>query len=151
MIVIAVHQHFGFDHRHDTRFLAQRRVTRQRMAVRFDARAARHVFADGDHRAPLRELRAEARVFVEAFAQAIQTFRDDFARKSRQRLRAFVHFYTRKDAGIEHHFRERHAGLGRLTNGFVVEDRAGNVLAERRRGQQHFAIRAAMFFAVRRY
>ena len=85
MIVVAVHEHFGFDHRHDAGFLAQRGIARQRVAVGLDAGAARRVFADRDHRAPLGELRTEARVFVEALAQAVEAFGDHFARKAGQR------------------------------------------------------------------
>ena len=56
--VVAVHQHFRLDHRHETRLPGKRGVARQRMGVGLDAGAAREAVADRDHRAPLGEPRA---------------------------------------------------------------------------------------------
>ena len=147
-IVIAVHQDFGLDHRHDARFLAQRRIACERMAIGFDTGAARHVLADRDDRAPLGELGAEPGVFGEAVAQAVEALGDQFAGKSGQCLRTLVHLDARQDAVVEHDLGEGYAGLGRLTDGFVIEDRTGDVFAELGRRQQHFAIGASVFLSV---
>ena len=75
----AVHQHLGLDDRHDVGFLAQRRVTRERVGVDVDAVRARDVVADRDDRAPLREPGAESAVLVEPLAQTVETFGDELA------------------------------------------------------------------------
>jgi hypothetical protein len=43
---------------------------------------------------------------------------------------------------------ERHLGLRRLADRFVVQDRARDVIGQPRCCQQYFAIGAPMFFAV---
>ena len=84
MRVIAVHQHFGLDDRHDVRFLAQRGVARERMRVGVDRELRRNARADVDDRAPLGEARAELVVLGEALAQPVETFGDRLVRESRR-------------------------------------------------------------------
>ena len=75
-VVIAVHQHFGLDDRHDAFVLAQRGIAGERMRIGADAGIARHgAGPDIDHRAPLGELGAERAIFGEPFAQAVEALR----------------------------------------------------------------------------
>src|SRR5690606_9787938 len=117
---------------------------RQRMAVGFDAGAGRDVVADVDHRAPLGEARAQLVVLLQPRAQAVQALGDQFARATRQRLGALVDLDAGNDAGIDHEARERQAVAVGLADGFGVEDRAADVMAEVRRGQQQLAVGAAV-------
>ena len=144
--MLAIHQHFRLNHRHDAYFLAECGVTGECVAVGFNAGAGRNIVADADHRAPFGKTGAELRVFLQAITQAIKTFRADFTRKTSQRLRPFVDLDPGNDAVLAHHFRERHAIAGFLAQGFVVQDCAGNVVAQLRRGQQQLAIAATIFF-----
>jgi hypothetical protein len=64
-------------------------------------------------------------------------------------MRALVDLDPGDDPVLDHDLGERHAGLGRLADGLVVQDRAGNVVAELRRGQQQLAVGAAVFLVVR--
>ena len=61
--VVAVHEHFRFDDRHQITFLTKCRVTRQRLRVGVDAGARGNPIADGNHGAPLRKARSELPVF----------------------------------------------------------------------------------------
>ena len=70
--MVAVHQDFGLDDRDDVFLLAQRGVTRESVRVHVDAVLRRDVGADVDHRAPLREARAELAVLDESLAQAVE-------------------------------------------------------------------------------
>ncbi len=146
--MVAVHDHFRLDHRHQPGFLAQRGITGQRVAVGFDGGGAGVFFADVDHRAPLGELGTQLGVFLQTLTQAIKAFGDDVAREAGQRHRTLVHLDARNDAGLLHHLGERHAVLGRLTNGFVVQDGAGDMFAEARSGEQQLTVGAAVLFGV---
>ena len=95
-VVAAVHQHLGLHDRHDAFLLAERCITREHVGVRHDAGVARDVGADVDHRAPLGELGAEAAIFGEPFAQAIEPLGDDLVRAERQRLCALVDLDARQ-------------------------------------------------------
>ena len=86
--MIAVHEHFGFDNRHDLLFLAQGRIAGQRLGIGLDGIGAGNVLADIDHRAPLGEARAELVVLLQALAQAIKALGDGLAGKSGQGLGA---------------------------------------------------------------
>ena len=90
--MLAVHQHFGLDDRHDLRFLAERRIAGERMRVGLDAVPRRTAIGDGDDGAPLREARAELIVFGEALAQSVEPFGDrlDLRRRPGERLGAEV-------------------------------------------------------------
>src|SRR5690606_17865769 len=52
------------------------------------------------------------------------------------------------DAVLGHVLRERHAVGSGLADGLVVQDRAGDVLGQPRRGQQQLAVGAAVFLGV---
>ena len=67
--VVGVHQHFRLDDRHDALVLAQRGVPSERVRVDHQAVPARDAVADRDHRAPLREPRAEPAVLDEPLAR----------------------------------------------------------------------------------
>ena len=62
-VVVAVHQHFRLDDRHDLRLLAQRRVARKRVRIDADRGHGRDAGADIDHRPPFREARALVVIF----------------------------------------------------------------------------------------
>ena len=55
----AIHEHLRLNDRHQVRFLAKRRVTRQRLRVARDACACREFLTDRDHGAPFRKTRAQ--------------------------------------------------------------------------------------------
>ena len=96
--VVAVHQHFGLDDRDDALFLAQRRVAGERVRVHVDAVLRRDAVADVDHRAPLREPRAELAVLDEPRAQTVEPVGHELVRRLRQRRRALVDLDARDDA-----------------------------------------------------
>ena len=100
MRVVAVHQHFGLDDRHDAVFLAKRRVARQRMRIRLDADLRRNAVADVDDRAPLGETGAELVVLREPLAQAVEAFGDRLVREAGQRLGARIHLDAGHDAEL---------------------------------------------------
>src|SRR5690606_12189613 len=100
------------------------------------------------HRAPFGEAGAEAVVLLEPVAQAVQALGDHLARESGQRMGALVDLDAGDDAGILHHPGEGHAVLARLAQGLVEQDRAGDVLAQAGRGQQHLAVGAAVLLGV---
>ncbi len=118
------------------------------MAVRLDRGGAGVVFADVDHGPPFGELRAQLGVFLQTLTQAVEAFGHHVAGESGQRLRAFVDLDTGDDAGLFHDLSERHTVLGRLTDRLVVQDRAGDVLAQTWRSQQQLAVGSAVFFGV---
>src|SRR3546814_10977873 len=64
--------HLRLDDRHDAGFLAQRRITGQRMRVGLDAIVTRNAIADRDDGAPLREARPGFAILHEPFAQAVE-------------------------------------------------------------------------------
>ena len=74
-VVIAVHQHFRLDDRHDLRGLAQRGVTRQRMGVDVDRGHGRNALADIDHRAPFGEPRAALVIFLQPLGELVEARR----------------------------------------------------------------------------
>ncbi|KAG1435913.1 hypothetical protein G6F57_020905 [Rhizopus arrhizus] len=85
---------------------------------------------------------------MQALAQAVQAFGHQLARAAGQRVRTLVHLDARNHAVVGHVLGERHAVPGRLADGFVVQDGAGNVLVELRRGQQQFAVGATVLLGV---
>src|SRR3546814_11261597 len=90
--------HLRLDDRHDAGFLAQRRITGQRMRVGLDAIVTRNAIADRDDGAPLREARTGFAILHEPFAQAVEAFGDRLARRARQLLGALVDLYARQHA-----------------------------------------------------
>src|SRR5256714_952932 len=123
-VVVAVHQHFRLDDRHDPLVLAERRIARERMRVGHDAVVARHVRPDVDHRAPLGEFRAERAVFDQPLAQTVKPLGNDLARTERQRLGSLVDLDTGQRARLLDQLDQRGTILGCLTDGLVIEDDA---------------------------
>jgi hypothetical protein len=60
--------------------------------------------------------------------------------KSGQRLRARVDLDAGNHLVLGQKVRERHAVLGLLTDGFVVQNHAADVFARARRREQHLAV-----------
>lgn len=106
------------------------------------------MLADVDDRTPLGEARTQLVVLLQALAQAVQAFGDQLARAAGQRVRTLVHLDARNHAVVGHVLGERHAVPGRLADGFVVQDGAGNVLVELRRGQQQLAVGTTVLLGV---
>ena len=144
--VIAVHQHFRLDDRHDVRFLAQRRVARERMRVGVDRELRRIARADVDDGAPLGETRAELVVLGETLAQPVEAFGNRLVRKAGERLRTGVDLDARDDAELLQILRKRRAVLGLLPDRLVVQDHAADVVGGARRSEQHLAVSAARLF-----
>ena len=143
-VVVAVHQHFRLDDRHDVFLLAERGIARERVRVGHDAGVARDAGADVDHRAPFGELGAELAIFDEPLAQAVEALGDELAGAERQRLRALVDLDAGQRARLLDQLDQRRAVLGVLPDGLVVEDDAGDVLRHRLgRAEQQLAIVAA--------
>src|SRR5581483_2055583 len=99
---------------------------------------------DGDDRAPFAEARAEVKVFLEAIAQAIEAFGDLFAREIGHGFGALVHLDAGDDALAAEQFDERHAAGGALADGFIEENHAADERAEAGRGEEQFAVGAAI-------
>ncbi len=144
--VIAIHQHFRLDDRHNARFLAQRRVARERVSVGVDRELRRIARADVDHGAPLGEARTQLVVLGETLAQAVETFGDRLVCKAGHRLRAGVDLDARHDAELLQILRERRAVLGLLADRLVVQDHAADVVGGTGRSEQHLAVSAARLF-----
>ncbi len=89
-VVIAVHQHFRLDDRHDLRGLAQCRITGQRMRVDADRGHARDTLANVDHRAPFRKARTALVIFLQPLGELVEAGGDRFARAVRQGLRSLI-------------------------------------------------------------
>ena len=72
-VVVAVHQHFRLDDRHDLRGLAQRGIARQRMGVGVDrGHGSGCRCADVDHRAPFGEARAVLVIFRQPLGEPVE-------------------------------------------------------------------------------
>ena len=145
MVWLAVHQDLGLDDRDEPGLLREDGVARQRVRVDVDAVRARLLLAvDGDDGAPLGELGAHLAVLVEALAQSVEALGDRLALGAGQRLRALVDLDAGDDARVLEHLRERHAVLARLADGLVVEDDAGDVVAQAGRREQHLPVVPAL-------
>jgi hypothetical protein len=142
--VRTVHEHFGFDDRHDVLFLAQRRVAGERVGVGFDRKRRRYAGADIDHRPPLGKARAELKIFDQPLAQAVQSLGDGLGRKAGQRLGAHVDLDARHDAELGQMLSKRHARTGFLPQRFVVQDHTADPLLDARRRKQQLAVGLAV-------
>ena len=141
----AVHQHFRLDDRHDVVLLAQRCVARQRLRICTDGEGGRNALGNVDHRTPLREAGAEPAVLDQPLAQAVEPLGDGLAGIARERFRAGVDLDAGEHALLRQVLREGRAVLGLLAEGLVEHDDAADPLSRAGRGEQHFAIGAAMF------
>jgi len=146
--VIAVHQHFRLDHRHQALFLAQGSIAGERMGVGFDAGARGDVIANMDHRPPFGKTRTKFVILLQARTQTIEPFGHHLTGKPGQRMGALIDLDPGDDAVFTHVLRKGHAIAGGLANGFIEQDRAGNMRAEIGRGQQQFPIGAAVFLGI---
>src|SRR5450631_66712 len=142
-VVVAVHQHFRLDDRHDLRFLAERGIARQRVRIGLDAVAARDALADVDHAAPFGEARALLVIFRQPVGQSVEADGDEFAGAERQRLGAFVHLDAVDRTGLFDQLDQRRAVFALLPDRLVIEDDARDVLHAFGRAEQHLAIVAA--------
>ena len=127
--------------------LAQRGMARQRVrAHRCGCR--RDVPADVDHRAPLGEARAPSLVSTRPGGRAGR--RGPSVTTSPGSRPAWVPLSTLMPGimPLSAMYLERDAGLGRLADGLVEQDRAGQVLVGVQRGQQQLAVGAAVLFGV---
>ena len=141
--MLAIHQHLGLDDGNDMRFLAQRRVTGERVRVGLDAIPRRQSIGNRDNAAPLGKARAELVVLGEPLAQPVEALGDrfDFCGGPGERLGARIDLDAGNGAGGPHDVDERRAVFGFLANGLVVQDHAGDVGLHRVvRAEQHLAI-----------
>ena len=126
--VVAVHQDFRFNDRHDAGFLAQGRVSGKRMGIRAQAVFTGNTIADMNNCAPLRELRAEPRVFCKAISQSVEALSDGFAGETGQCFSTRIDLDAGDHAQITEILRKRHAVAGALTNCFVKQDDATDIV-----------------------
>ncbi len=147
-IVGAIHEDFGFDDRDDLGFLADCGVSRERVGVSFHTNSAGHVIADFNNGAPFGEFCAEFVIFAEALAQAIEAFSDGFALRGGEWFCAAIDFDADERAVLCDQLREFCAAIGGgLSDGFVEQDDAGDMLAHSGLGlKQEFAPVAAVIF-----
>ncbi len=141
---LAIHQHFRLNDWHDTRFLTECRITGEGLRVLLDRSPCRKPIRDGNHSAPFRKACANAIIFVEALTQAIKTFRDGFTVKTCKRFCTGVNLDAWNSTRLADKIDKWCAVFGLLTNGFIIEDDARNVILHRVvRAEQHLAIIAA--------
>ena len=143
---LAIGQHFGLDHRHDTGFLAIHGIAGERMGVGANAVAGGGVGGDGDDAAPLGEAGAELGVVRQPLAQSIEALGDLFVLAAGHRQGAAIHLDAGDHVGGGEQVAERRAVLGLLLQRLLGEDDAGDVVGHRGGGaEQHLAIVAAGF------
>ena len=80
---LPVHQDFRLDDRNDAGLLAERRVAGKRLGILLHRAPARQHVRNRDHAAPFGETGAEAMIFLQPLAQAVQPFGDRLPRESR--------------------------------------------------------------------
>ena len=145
----AIHEHFRFNDRNQSALLTQRGIASQRVRVGLDAAAAGNSFAHGNHGTPLGKTGAHPRVFSQAIAQSVQTFRDLFCGMACQLLCAHVNFDAGDDSRIGDGFDEERAIFRPLADRLVVENCAANGLAKTGRGHNQFPIGAPGLLGLR--
>jgi len=145
----AVHEHFRLDDGDHAGFLAERRITGQRVRVGRDAPTARKAVAQDNHRAPLGESGTHSRILDEAFAQPIQALGDSFARVTCQGLRPGIDFDARHEARPRDGFDERSPVSRVLTERLVVENYAADAIREPGRGDDPLAVRTPRLLGLR--
>jgi hypothetical protein len=90
---------------------------------------------DGKHRTPLGKTSPEVSIFVEAFAQSVQTFGDLFTGESRHLRCAQIDFDAGDDPFTDENVNKRRTVFLLLANRLVVQDRAADALAKT--GRRH--------------
>jgi hypothetical protein len=88
----------------------------------------------------LGEAPAHLKILGQAFAQAVQAFRDFLPGMTRQILRAEVDFDAGNDVRIADGPGKGSATILPLADGFVVQDGAADALGQASRGHDHLAI-----------
>ena len=115
------------------------------MGIGVDTTGARDAVADGDHGAPFGEARAQRIVLGATLTQAVEPLGDLLARRAGQRLGAGVDLDAGNDALIGEQQRERRFATRReLAQRLVIEDDARDEFVGAWRGEQQFAIGAAV-------
>src|SRR5262245_58203796 len=112
------------------------------MRIRIEARVRRDSVADGDHRAPLREARAELEIFSQALGEPIKAFGNLFTRREREIVRALVDLDAGENAFFRQRVGERHAIGALLPDRLVEQDDAREELLDAGRREQKPAISA---------
>ena len=82
-------------------------------------------------------------VLGEALPQPVETFGNRLLGGAGERLCAGIDLDAGNDALAREHLGERHPAGALLTDRLVVQDDAADELRRARRGEQHFAVRAA--------
>jgi hypothetical protein len=85
-------------------------------------------------------------VLGQPLAQAVQSFGDRLARKARERLRAGIDLDAGNHVVLAQVRGKRHARLGLLPDGLVVQDHPADEFARAGGREQHLAIRAPVLF-----
>src|SRR3989344_5929373 len=119
------------------------------MRIRMNARVAGDILADSYDRAPLREFRAELRIFRQTLTKPVEPFRDLFSRMEREVVEPTVYLDAWQHAFLLKDFRNGNVARTFLFYGLVVENDAAHVLLEAGRFEHHRAIGAARFFRAR--
>src|SRR5262249_22303927 len=96
-------------------------------------------------RAPFGEARTHLTVVLETVAQPIESFRDGFFSRARQRFRAVIYFDPRNDALLPEQLSQRRCRGILLMDGLVLHDDPANGLGDARCCKEHFAISSAAF------
>src|ERR1035437_7934626 len=120
--MLTIHEHFGFDNRHQSSLLAQCGVASKRMGVGLDTALAGNGIADGDPRPPLGKTGAHLKILLEAVAQTIQTFGDFLSRMTGQVLGSGIYFDAGNDGRFGKDFDEGRPIFLLLADGLIEED-----------------------------
>ncbi len=148
--MVAVHQDFGFDHRHDAAGLTDGGIAGQRMGIGMDGVVAGDRLSDIDHRPPLGEFGADLGIVGDAGGEPVEALGHRLAGRERQGLGAGVELDAGDGARRLDDVDERGSVLGFLADRLVEEDDARDVaLHGVRRAEQHFAVVAAVLLGVR--
>jgi hypothetical protein len=135
--VIALHQHFVFDDRHESGFLTEVGVARQKMGVGVDASGARTAFAETDHRRPFGEPRLRLEILLETVAQSVEPVGDLLARMSREIPGVSIDLDAGHDARLAEDFHEGDAVRSALPDGLVIENHAADAFPQTSRRDDH--------------
>ena len=139
-IVVAVHQHFGFDYGDETRLLSEGGVTSEGVSVYFDAVRTWKMRANRDDGAPLGEPRPDFVVLGHAAAQTVKPFGDYLARRARERVGPGVHLDAGYDPALFEQFDHGCSVRAVLSQRFVVQNHAAYELRRAFGADEHFAV-----------
>jgi hypothetical protein len=105
-----------------------------------DAVRSRDAVADRDDGPPLREAGSKLAVLLEPATQSVETLRHLLVRRTGQLLRALVDLDPGDDTRPGQGGREGRALGRRLADRFVEEDDSADVVADRRRREEHVPV-----------